>query len=679
MIAKLKKLKGRSVAEIVERGRQKAAALVERAGATSKGAEIDLLRSFGPERFRSAEELFRYFCTRKVLFFPSCIDRNATIAVLEDSFPDERDAIIRRAESILSGTYDLLGYQGLRFGDTTPDWHFDPVSGKRSQLRHWSQFDETDPTETGDKKVVWELNRHQYFLPLGRAYWITGDEAFAAVFVSHVDDWLRRNPPKLGVNWISSMEIAYRSISWIWAFHYFHGSPHFGPDVFAKMIEGLILNARHIERYLSTYSSPNTHLTGEALGLYLIGTFLRGFAGAGRWKSTGYEILISELGRQVREDGGYVEQATHYHRYTAEFYLTLAILRKVEGSPSDPVHERKLAKLLKFLMWMTQPNGETPLIGDEDGGRLHYPGGGIADIRETLAVGAAVLNDGQLKTVSGQCGAEVLWLMGPDGSKKFDELETVPVDESVQAFQQSGVYVIRSGWDRSSNFLAIDCGEHGFMNCGHAHADALAFVASFGGVPVFVDSGTYTYTADRTARDHFRSSSAHNCLTVNGHGSAEPNGPFSWKHWPDSKMLEWKCGDAGVIFRGTHNGYERFGVRYEREFQVRKNGEITLVDKIKNAETNQFALSFVLSPLIEAEIRDNECVSLLTKEGKREVLAIVTKVIEKIPGESGVWGAEQTQISPVYGMLVPATKLIFSLNRNSDFEVENRFVLPDAE
>jgi hypothetical protein len=36
----------------------------------------------------------------------------------------------------------------------------------------------------------------------------------------------------------------------------------------------LYAQGRHIESYLSTYFSPNTHLTGEALGLYYLGTCL---------------------------------------------------------------------------------------------------------------------------------------------------------------------------------------------------------------------------------------------------------------------------------------------------------------------------------------------------------------------------------------------------------------------
>ena len=52
------------------------------------------------------------------------------------------------------------------------------------------------------------------------------------------------------------------------------------------------------------------------------------------------------------------------------------------------------------------------------------------------------------------------------------------------------------------------------MNYVHAHADALSFEYAAAGVTWIIDPGTYTYTKDPALRDHFRSSSAHNTVSV---------------------------------------------------------------------------------------------------------------------------------------------------------------------
>lgn len=677
MISKLAKLKGRSFAELADRGRQKAASLAERIGVSPDSRPLSddaFLRLFEIPQSSDASLLLEKFREREAKFYPLFNDRPATITALRASFPAEEEAVIRQAEKVVSGRFDLLGYTDLDFGKPIPDWHFEPVSGNRSRLLHRSRITETDASETSDKKVVWELNRHQYFTLLGRAYWLTGDEMYAQAFSSHLENWIENNPPKLGINWTSSLEIAYRSISWIWAYHFFRDSSKFGPETFLKMLKCLNLSANHLQKNLSTYSSPNTHLTGEALGLYVIGGFLSEINGAFRWRETGYQVLIKALEYQIRDDGGYAEQATQYHRYTADIYLSLYILRQAEGLPIDEVHEQKLRKSLEFLMHLTQPNGETPLIGDDDGGRLHFlHNANFTDFRSTLAVGAAVLGHGRLKFVAGNAGPELLWLTGAQGLDAFNRLESQPVSERSKAFEQTGWYVIRDGWEADSNFVLIDGGEHGFMNGGHAHADTLGFVISVKGIPVFVDSGTYTYTADKASRDYFRSSSAHNCLTVNRQSSSVPGDPFSWKSTAGTRVLEWKANDTQTVFRGTHDGYERFGVRYEREFRVNLTTGISIIDKIATQTDNEFEISFILAPDIIAEVVDRTHVVLSIDDGKRQLLAITTEVIEEDIKEFGGWRVEPAQISPRYGSLVDTSRLLFSLTRDSSFQVENSF------
>jgi hypothetical protein len=106
-----------------------------------------------------------------------------------------RDAAVR-AERILAGEYSVLGYRGLRFDaadGTTPDWHLDPVHGQRAPQMFWSQVPFLDRS-CGDHKIIWELNRHQHFLSLGRAYWLTGDERFRAEAVRQIGSLIRSSP-----------------------------------------------------------------------------------------------------------------------------------------------------------------------------------------------------------------------------------------------------------------------------------------------------------------------------------------------------------------------------------------------------------------------------------------------------------------------------------------------------
>src|SRR5262249_21425282 len=345
-----------------------------------------------------------------------------TLSEFRRRWPNAEREIIAVADRIGEGTFDLLGLRELKLGDKI-DWHLEPLSGKRTPLRHWSQLDYLDTNVAGDKKVTWELNRHQYFLTLGRAYWLTGDERYAEVFASHISSWMDQNPPKLGINWASSLEVAFRSISWLWGFYFFKGSPSFSSQTFLRALRFLYLHARHLETYLSTYFSPNTHLTGEALGLFYLGVLLPEFKEAARWRNTGRRILLEQLPIHVRPDGVYFEQSSYYHRYTTDFYIHFLILSQANGDTVSGEVSDRLTALLDHLMYITRPDGTSPLFGDDDGGRLmmldRRP---VNDFRATLSTGAALFERSDYKFVAGGPAEETLWLLGVAGLQSLDQI-----------------------------------------------------------------------------------------------------------------------------------------------------------------------------------------------------------------------------------------------------------------
>lgn len=600
------------------------------------------------------------------------LDRARIVDILNNRFPDERDRIIFKADAISGGRFDFLGYERLDFGSPLPDWHFDPVSGKRSPRVHWSNINEISAELTGDKKVIWELNRHQYFLTLGQAYWLTGDEKYTETFVRHIESWFNENPPKIGVNWLSSLELAFRSISWIWAYYFFRDSPAFEVKTLKRMTSFLYVQARHIETNLSTYFSPNTHLTGEALGLYMIGTFMSGLTESGKWREKGYQIFLKMLDVHIRDDGTYCEQASHYARYTADLLATLFVIRQRENLPIDGKSFEKLEKLYEFLVCITQPNGETPFVGDDDGGRLYFLDGiPLNDFRPALALGAVLFGRGDFKYIADSQSAELLWLLGPRGLTKFDSMKSNKPSEKSRAFKTGGFYSMRDSWKSNGTNLLILCGPHGFMNCGHAHADALSFVMSFSGDPIFVDSGTYTYTADLNARELYRSSSAHNCLTVNGKSSSIPDGPFSWKTKANSNVLHWHANSAEAKFVGRHDGFRSFGVEYRRELLFEYHGLITLTDTIESAQINSFELNFLLSPTIDADITDSQ-VALKDRRSGVTKLVIRTEACNDGKSLTGNWSISDWLLSPIYGKQIESKKLVYTVSAKGKVEVKNR-------
>ena len=618
--AQLEKLRGKSLREIRVRGTQELAKLNERILGTGTVELTDdaLLREIHPASRNGTGEgsaMLMLERIRSAPLFRSLTHRDEASAIIKQRFQDDRLALLGRAERAIRGRFDLLGFSDLSFGDPI-DWRFDPTTGKRTPLVHWSRIDYLDPTIAGDKKVTWELNRHAHFVTLGQAYWLTGDERFAEAFTSQASSWMDANPPNLGINWASSLELSFRAIAWIWALHLFADSNRLTPKFVSRFFKYLVAQGRHIESYLSHYFSPNTHLTGEALGLFYLGAALPELGRARRWRDTGLSVLVDQLPRHIRRDGTYFEQSSCYHRYTVDFYTHLVVLARAADVKLPREVEERLSLALDHLMFITRPDGASPLYGDDDGGRLVELNVRRAnDFRDTLATGAALFGRGDWKFVAGDAPVETLWLLGPEALASYDQIEASGPVETSRAFAEGGSFVMRDGWSEQSSYALVDCGPHGSLTCGHAHADALAFEYAAEGKTWLVDPGTFTYTGDASLRDAFRTTEAHNTVTVDGQPQSVPASPFAWKHIARSTPREFISEKGFDYFEGSHDGYERLDdpVTHTRSLLLLKRDDrcelpafLVVRDQFIARKQHDYALRYHLAPGLSVDARDSE-------------------------------------------------------------------------
>jgi uncharacterized heparinase superfamily protein len=673
MKSKLHKLRQVGFDELRVRGSQAFAAFAERQNWSSSSKLISddaLLRLLDGE-ISDLKTHFRERTSPK--FFASFTDPQKTIAELRRRWPGAENQIVKRADRILAGYFDLLGFRGLSFGNPI-DWHLEPVAGKRAPLVHWSRLNYLDADLFGDKKIIWELNRHQYFITLGQAYWLTGDERYARTFVEHVNSWMDQSPPKLGVNWASSLEIAFRSIAWIWALHFFKESSALTAETFSRLCKFLYLNARHLETFLSTYFSPNTHLTGEALGLFYLGALMPEFKESARWRNKGLEILLEQLPRHVQADGVYFEQSSYYHRYTTDFYLHLRVLLSNAAAPVPAVLDEKLRLLLDHLMYITRPDGTTPLFGDDDGGRLlSFFAAPANDFRATLAVGAALFERADYKFVAGDALEDALWLLRPASVADLDKIVATKPEKQSVAFPAGGYYVMRDGWTTKSNYLLFDCGPHGTDNCGHAHADALSFELAVNGKTLLVDPGTYTYTGDEYMRDWFRSSDAHNTLTIDDESSSESDGPFSWKTIARSECSSWITEKDFDYVAGSHDGFMRLSepARHTRSILFIKNGYWVVRDVVETSGIHGLRARFHLDSRVARLRGEDNTMHVFSEKSDVPVLKM-SAFASNIE-----WSTENGRISECYGEKKDAPVLMINVLAKGSEELVV-FLLPDA-
>jgi hypothetical protein len=582
-------------------------------------ARADVLRHRMGHNFARDDQAGRVGAESR--FFFAGADVPALCAALKQVFPTHADDIVSRAEKICRHRFDLLGYENLEYGAQI-DWHCDLVHGKSGPRKPWFKVKYLDFDEVGDSKITWELNRHQHFVTLAKAYWLTGDNKFACEIFAQWAHWQEANPYPIGINWASSLEVAFRSFSWIWTFFLLRECPLFTTEMRKQGQSALSLNGRHIETYLSTYFSPNTHLLGEALALFFLGTLFPDLHRAERWRRKGWEILKREAEKQVQRDGFYFEQSTYYHVYALDIFLHARILAVLNGVPISPEFDQILQRMLNALMLLSRA-GVPPMIGDDDGGRLFDPRRNRAEhMLDPLATGAVLYGRGDFKFVAGGPREETLWLLGKQGLLDFDSLPSTQPSVGSAALLGSGLYLMAD--EKSGQQLLIDAGPLGSGNGGHGHADALSICLVRNGQHLLLDPGTFEYVGPNGERARLRGTGAHNTMQVDGRDQADGTGPFSWKNPPKVKVEQWITGHHFDLFQGSHDGYLRLpSPVIHRRWVFHKKEQFWMVcDQAQGRGAHQLDIAWHLGPTLSPDssrqhlfTNKHESLELLTPDG----------------------------------------------------------------
>src|SRR6202158_4502071 len=610
-------------------------------------------------------------------FFFSGSEISERAELLRKHLPDEATDILREADEICGHRFRLLGYENLDFtldggsgSDKDIDWHLDPVHGKRAPLDPWFKIPFLDFAVVGDHKVTWELNRHQHLVTLAKARLLSGDnnnnnDKYVRELISQWRSWIKANPYPLGINWGSTLEVAFRSLSWIRVDQLLGGAAEYAAFR-AELAPALAFHGRYIERYLSTYFSPNTHLLGEAVALFFLGTLYPHMPGAARWKESGWQIVLHEAERQVRPDGVYFEQSLYYHVYALDFFLYARLLAARNGMEIPRAFDAVLGRMLDVVAALAQA-GPAEGFGDDDGGRVWNPRRNRTEqMMDPLALGAVIYSR---EFSAARLTEEAIWLFGNQAVEKLSSAhssaQATPAAHSV-AFPDGGLYVLADS-QPYAQAMVVDAGPQGVGRPGHGHADALILRLTMDGRRWLVDAGSGVYISkDPADRNTFRGTGAHNTMRVDGADQAVADEPFSWPHIPSTQVENWIVGKSFTYFVGSHNGYVRLADPVVHRRHVLKiAGGVWLVRDIALGRTeHELEIRWHFAPDLEVrhvglgQVEVSKLGSRASESPAKSGAASGTSMLSLIVPEETLWhtAAEvsRTLISPSYGTFQPA-------------------------
>lgn len=567
-----------------------------------------------------------------------------------DAIDAEAKSVLRRfASEVMSEGAPVLGRRAPPGADRLR-WHRDPVSGRPWPSERFT-FDIAyrHDTERGDVKYVWELNRLQHLQPIAVLAGIENDAALKRFCLAEIESWIDANPPFRGVNWASGIELALRAVSMLVVLS-FCADDIVSPALRRKVRSALAAHAYWLARFPSRFSSANNHLIAEAGGMFLIGTLAPDLPGARRLADKGRRILEREASRQFHADGVGAEQSPTYTAFTLEWYLLAALVGDAAGRPLSEAVRTRLALAGEPLRAMMDRNGHVPRIGDDDEGRVivtpvAYEEGYVASVLGALA---AMTGATQIAPPRPRRDLRSFFFGHPQAG--------AAMENGIRSFDAGGYSVVRETAAGREVVLTFDHGPLGHLSiAAHGHADALAIWLHVDGRPVLVDAGTYLYGSGGGVRDGFRSTAAHNTLTIGGASSSIPAGPFNWRQ----KAGAWREPSGTRELRGRHDGYlARFGVIHERRLTWDET-TITIEDRLLGRLEPGLLpeAGFLIHPDLTVRLVDR---AVLVSHEDRPLIRMRAAEGISVRIAKGELEPLRGWYSPRFGSMLPAAQVLFA-------------------
>ncbi len=477
----------------------------------------------------AARELLSYFRTRTSVKHP--IDRTKKAMALGKA-ATAKD--IEMADNALEHIFIGQSAYPPHFCGIDIDWSTSPVP---------------------DKEWVWQLNRMYFWDAMARAYWHTVDEKYAQEWCGQLVDWTQKNPRDEAHHYAwRSIEAGIRGYRWTGLFQYFIDSPSFTPEVLVAFLNSCYDHAAFL---MTKYRSGSYWGLMEAEGMAFIAVTFTEYKAAQEWKTEAIRRLNREIDIQVYPDGHQRELAIGYHMGCIRWFLRTWELCKINGiTDAFPAsYLEKIERMCEVPMKLGFPDGTTTQFGDSWSGQ---PG----QYREHFQQWAALFNreDFRYMATAGQEGH--------------------PPPATAFAYPHSGLYSMRSSWDRDAICLVLKCGPDGG---GHCQPDNGTFELYAGGRHLTPDAGSYIYSGDPENRAWFRQTKVHQTLTLNDENAAYA-----------PKLLLWQPGAEVDVLVVENESYPNLTHRRAVLFIEKKF--FILIDEALGTAAGNVDLHFQLAP-----------------------------------------------------------------------------------
>lgn len=568
----------------------------------------------------------------------------------------EKESILFNANQTLEHKFNYLGSGWTEINPI--DWHKDFISGyKWFPGQFYQNYKYINPEGGYDIKLVWELNRCHHLLWLAEAYSLTKDSRYSKEVIVQISNWIDNNPLMYSINWTCSMDVAIRAINWMYALGIVIESGDVDDKFSYKVYKSLYEHAFYIINNLEkTIPYSGNHYLSDLTGLIFISSLFPDNFYARKWFKFALKEFKNEALKEISNDGTNYEHSISYHRLVSELFIfSYALIKRCKYQLSPEI-EARFRNMIDYIASYTKRSGLSPLIGDNDDGRLlPFTPRDFRNHGYMITIGNSLWRNryAECKGVSAESLYISCGLMETLNSGNTFILKdcTIYPDNKLAIVRQNEIELFVT----NSSFSINRCLSSGMTGGTHTHPDALSFDLSFDGEDFILDPGTYVYTANPPLRNELRATISHNTIAFDGLNQTEfsDRDLFVQTNYTTAHNINIEEKNHKKIITGSYAfNNNRIAFNHFRSFELNE-GSVLIKDIVNCTGTHELFLNFHLSPEIRIDINH----SILLLQSVKGVAEITVRENNKVTIPKIV----DTWFSPSYGILKDSKSLRYHI------------------
>lgn len=370
--------------------------------------------------------------------------------------------------------------------------------------------------QNDDPEWCFMLSRTDYLDHLLLASLLTGDIAYADKAKEYILNWIAAHPSIVSEPSTRTLDTGIRVMNWMEALPYLSMLHALTEDELTRITDSMFAQMQYLkENYLPKYKTSNWGSI-QTCAIVSVLPFLRADFLSDPLYQWALDEMTLQFSIQVYPDGMHWEQSTMYHIEVLNYGMKAVHYMGLHLQPCPSAVKEQVYALAKALVGQLTPSGEIETFGDSD----------RVCARDVLSRAALLFDAPTFRFVGlDELDPESLYVLGVPAAQRYATLPASAPQSMHYDGEDSGMYTLRSSWDKDASFTMFT---NGSLGSGHGHSDNLHLSACYQGDPVLIDSGRFTYREDHPLRVQLKGMAAHNGVMIDDKAYCVPSDSWGY-------------------------------------------------------------------------------------------------------------------------------------------------------